>query len=441
MNLKTLLFIPPVLVGIGAMYLLGAGKGDIGEVTPPVPVAVRVLEVAPQSLAATAVGFGRVEAAQSWAAIAEIEGKITHMAPELTIGGRVEQGQLLIGIDPVAYELNVEKAHANLASAEADLRELGLQEDNTRSSLEIEQRNLEINQEEYDRVERLVTSGASSQSNLDAQAKTLQSALSSVQSKENTLSLYPVQRQTQEATIRVRQSELTDAQTDLANTNITSPFTGRVTEVSAELARFGRVGDNLAQIDAIATAEIVAELPPSTLRPLVTLQGRMPTQIDSFKVVDALKSMGITASVHSTAPGDDASWPAELLRSEGTVDAETGNLSIVVSVAHPFESPANGGPYPLAAGSFVEVRLTSREADGVIAVPRNAVLHGADGAAFVYLANDSDQLTRTAVSISAVIDDLVVLADGVSPGDRVVLSRPQPAVEGMFVTPIVAQGN
>lgn len=282
MNLKSLLLIPPILVGFAAIYLLGTQEDETTAVAP-LPVAVRVMDMVPQTLVATVVGFGRVEAANSWAAITKVEGVITYLAPELSVGGHITEGQLLVEIDPATYQLNLGKARANLAVAQADIAKLDLQEENTAATLEIERRNLEISQTEYERVERLVASGVSSQSSLDVQANTLQKSETAFQSAKSSLSLFPVQRQMLEAAISARQADVIDAETDITNTKIHSPFSGRVTTVSAELSGFSRTGDNLLEIEGLRSAEIVAQIAPTSLRPLWGVNPDRPNRLMRFK--------------------------------------------------------------------------------------------------------------------------------------------------------------
>ncbi len=77
MNWRQLLFIPPILVGVAIFYMMTRPDGGTGTGDPSATaVAVRVAELQRQNFIATAVGFGRVEATQTWAAISQVDGRV-----------------------------------------------------------------------------------------------------------------------------------------------------------------------------------------------------------------------------------------------------------------------------------------------------------------------------------------------------------------------------
>ena len=67
--------------------------------------------------------------------------------------------------------------------------------------------------------------------------------------------------------------------------------------------------------------------------------------------------------------------------------------------------------------------------------PRAALHRGQDGGAIVYVAGADDRLERRRVEIGFSQADLVTVKAGLTVGERVVLSDPVPAIEGMLLLP------
>ena len=435
MNWKTLLFLPPIALALGGYFYLNQTR-DI-DAEPPVEaqLPVRAVSVQPQSLVPTAIGFGRVEAARTFSAIAEAQGRVTVLADGLAEGTVVKANTVLIEIDRTDYDLTLGKTQANIAAAKAQLAELARQETNTRASLEIENRTLEVTQAEYDRIATLVERGTSTRAALDTAQKALLAQEKAVLGLENTLALYPVQTQSVEATLAVRNAELAEAERQLSKTTIRAPFDARVTASNVEVGQFVRVGEVLVTLEGTEAAEITAELQPTAFEPLVRLLfadlALRDLQIDVTNGVRLLQQAGLSAKVKVSDRSFDVTWPAEIQRYRGSTDSETGTIAFVVRVEGPNRAdPKNRRP-PLNVGSFVAVEFAGPAREGMIAVPRSAVRRDDADTAFVFVADENTRLARRDITPGPVVDGQVVIEDGLSAGDIVVLSTPQPAVLGV----------
>jgi len=130
--------------------------------------------------------------------------------------------------------------------------------------------------------------------------------------------------------------------------------------------------------------------------------------------------------------GIEARWPATITRITGNIDSETGTIGIVVRVADAgFPDPETRRP-ALLNGSFVEVVLEGPPLEDQIAVPQSAIRF--EGSApYLLVADSDDRLARRDVSIGAEIDGRYVVMNGLSVGDRVVLSDPRPAANGLLL--------
>ena len=67
----------------------------------------------------------------------------------------------------------------------------------------------------------------------------------------------------------------------------------------------------------------------------------------------------------------------------------------------------------------------------MLVVPRSALHGAADGTTLAYVVDADTRLRRKPVTIAFAQDDFVVVATGLNAGDRVVVSDPVPAIDGM----------
>jgi hypothetical protein len=123
-----------------------------------------------------------------------------------------------------------------------------------------------------------------------------------------------------------------------------------------------------------------------------------------------------------------AEWNAEFVRFSDTVDPETRTMGVVVAVDRPFDKVIPGYRPPISKGMFVKVVLSGRNQAQRLLVPRAAIREGA-----VYVADQSNRLRRRVVKTLFSQGDVSVIAEGLEPGERVVVSDLVPAVEGMLL--------
>lgn len=445
MNLKSLLIIPPLVIGVAVYMWMTQPQQTPESSEPETSLAVRTLTVESSPTVIRVSGYGRVESAQTWAAVSEVEGRVAEVFQGLSEGSIVEAGDLLVQVDRTDYELAVQKAKANIASAEASLAELEQQEANSSRLLEVESRILEVAEAEYARTLDLQTRGTSTQASLDTAERTLLAQRSSVTNLNNTIDLYPSQRASLEATVAVRQAELEEAERDLSNTTIRAPFRGRVSQEAVEQSQFIRVGGELLSLESIEAVEVVAAFQPRDFLPVAqtTLGPRLASieEVDATQAINFLKEAGVTAAVRLRLLNRDAVYPAELVRFRGAIDSTTGTFGIAVRVNDPMVVGRAAERPPLNVGGFVAVDIETPPIDGLITIPRDVVRQSDGGGAFVYVSNADDRLEVRPVTLGPVVNGRVIVRDGLSEGERLILSDPQPPVEGLALIPVSADGD
>ncbi len=132
-----------------------------------------------------AVGYGSVAPSVTLDAVAEVDGKVIEMLPNLKKGAIVQAGSVLLKIDPTVYELAIAEIETSIQSTCAQIDETYVEEKNTRTSLEIENKSLNTSKKELDRLTNIVDKGAVSRSSVDQQERTYLTQLQSVQSLRN----------------------------------------------------------------------------------------------------------------------------------------------------------------------------------------------------------------------------------------------------------------
>ena len=112
-----------VLLGAGVLSYTLMATAPQSARKPPSREArlVDVVTLRPGEQQVTVTAYGEVEASQRIAVSAQVSGRVTYLSPQFVPGQRVQQGEVLLEIDPSDYQVALDNALANLASAEAAL--------------------------------------------------------------------------------------------------------------------------------------------------------------------------------------------------------------------------------------------------------------------------------------------------------------------------------
>lgn len=445
MNWRMLSVIPPIVFGVLVfMWMTGEGDNTEAAETPEAALAVRVQQIAPQTFVAAASGFGRVQASETWQAISQVTGRAVQVNAAVAEGEVVHAGDLLVEIDPRDYEIALTKAQTAVASARTAIQELEASTANTTATLKLEQEIEAFYQTELTRQQSLAKRGTVSQTALDQAQRALLTQKKVALGLQNTLALAPVKRKTLEATLAARLAEQEEATRALSNTKITAPFDGRIAAANVTLQEFVRSGDIMLEIDNVISSEVTAEFQPSVVSNLfrgasvgIRAQGLNLTDLNI--AAEVLDRMNLTAEVEVTAGENTYIWPAKLIRVNIATDSQTGTIGLVVRVNNPTRPDPIAMRPPLANGSFVRVTLTAPEKADKILITRDVLRHAEDGSRYVYVMNADQRLARRTVSVGSISGNLVVVTEGLKVGDNLVLSDPQPAIQGMLLDAVIEQ--
>jgi RND family efflux transporter MFP subunit len=415
------------LASIG-MLLLGVGGFMALKATKPEPPAkeaeqvravVRVQKIETGEFTATIAESGTVAPKTSIDITAEVSGRIVHVADNLKVGYFVNEGELLIEIDPREYKLSVAQSQAQIAQLQAEMAQTQQTKENLKRNLEVEEDKLKLSRSELERMKELQKTGSISQSELDKQAISTRQMEASVVNQQNSLALLRSQMDLIEAKLEATRAQLDMAKLKLEKTRIIAPFNGRVREESVEENQFAQVGAKLATIYDISAMEIVINLPLRTMRKWHPGNNGppLPPITDMVKANEWMKKIGPKGTVRLSIGDTYREWTGRVTRLKGALDETTRTIPVVVEVEEPFKGVEPGKKPPLVPGMFVEVKLEGRTFDNVVAIPRSA-LHGEDK---VYVAKDNKLEIRD-VALEMLTREHAVISKGLKDGDLLILS-------------------
>ncbi len=434
-RLKRLLIIPALALGVAVLVLLIGGREAPEQAVLSEEVrTVRVIATPSVPIVPRAVGYGYVEPATVWEAVAEVSGRIIETHPRLDAGEILPAGAVLLRIDPTDYQLAIAQIEANIRSTRAELAELAVRESNTGASLKIEENALRLSERDLERKRELFKRGNVSQSAVDEQQRNVLTHAQSVQALQNTLNLVPAERDALEATLAVYDARLASARRDLERTTIVVPFDARIAEVNVELAQFAKEGQVLVVADSIDVAEVAAQFPIDRFRNL------LPRDVGedglTMAVMDRLPEvLGLSATVRLRSGDFVVEWAARFARISATIDPETRTVGVIVAVDEPYRRARPPVRPPLVKNMFVEVELRGKPLPATPVVPRSALVGDE-----VFVAGPDNRLERRKVEVSLLQTNFVAIGRGLEAGERVIVSDLSPAIDGMLIDPVPDEG-
>ena len=335
----------------------------------------------------------------------------------LKSGRLVAQRTPLLQIDDSAYKLALRQIEAQLGALE-------IRERASQATLELETRSQTSLEAEVKRKRQLRQQGTVSASELEEIERALLKGEATVLNLKNEVALIDAERE-------VLDVQEASAELDLQHTLLTAPFDARITELKVSRNQYANKGQLLFSADGIDSVEIEARFPIGKLRPLIA--GNSSNDDAAVPAVERTPgAMNLDALVRLKTATHTIEWPARVDRVAGLVDPQTQTLGVVVAVDAPYEKAQPGQRPALVRNTFVEVELQRRLPGERIVVPAAAV-HGGR----LNLINTENRLEIRDVKTGVRQDGAAIIAKGLEPGERVVISDLPAAVEGMLLDPTI----
>lgn len=427
---KLLLVVPVVLAVLVVVLLVSTKSGPRLKQEREYARVLRVIRIEKSDFVARAEGFGTAEPARVWQAVAEVRGRVVEVHPRLQAGAMLEEGEVLLRIDPTEYELAIAATEATGAELRANLQELRGQEENISRSLDIERRSLELAQRSFERKKRVLEQKGISPYEVEQEERSVLLQEQRLRDLENQFNLLPARKEALQAKLAASESRLAQARLDLARTVISAPFACRLGAVDIDPHQFLAKGQMLFEVHGIDAVEIEAQVPAGHLRHLIGLQDETHFKMVQYR--EAMEKLSrLEATVRIPGPDWDVVWQARVDRLRERADPETRAFKVVVVVDDPYGKVIAGRRPPLTRGLFCRVELTAPPHPESIVVPRSAVHDGR-----VFVVDNGSRLKPVQVETVFVQGDLALVESGLAGGETLVVSDPSPAVTGMLVSPV-----
>ena len=376
----------PAVTGVTALLAIAsaalgfhsfnAAANDVTTVAAPRATPVSVATVAATEVNTWDEFSGRLEAVERVDVRSRVAGAV--QAVHFREGALVKQGELLVSIDPAPYAAEVERAEAQVASAQA---------------------RVSFTRSEQERARRLWDEKAIAQRELDERSNAGREA---------------------EANLRAAQASLQTTRLSLGYTQVRAPVSGRT----------GRL--------EVTTGILVAAGPGAPV--LTTLVSVSPIyasfDADEQVVVRALRDLPPGASARGLIEGipvqmgtagiDGTPYQGKLQLIDNQVDAKSGTVRVRAA----FDNKDGA----LIPGQFARIRMGQSRNDTALLVNERAV--GTDqNKKFVMVVGADNKAEYREVALGAPVNGLRIVTKGLKAGERVVVNGVQHIRPGALVAP------
>ncbi len=355
--------------------------------------------------------FGEVRAQRTLELRSASTGRIVHMSQSFVEGGAVREGEVLLRIDPIDAELARDRVAADLADAEAEVRDaeagLALAKDDLAAA--VSQEALQV--KALERQQDLATRGVGTAAAVEAAELTVAAAGQAVLSRRQAVTQAEA-RIAQAATQLTRAKiALVEAERKVSDTVVVSPFDGALSDVALTQGRLVSVNEQLATVIDPNALEVSFRLSTAQYARLLGDGGRL-----SFLPIEATLDV---AGVDLVARG-------RILRESAAVgEAQSGRLVFATLEAAPGFKP----------GDFVTVTVEEPAIEQVVRLPAAAL----DGTGTVLVLGDEDRLESLDVTLLRRQENDVLVRGDTLAGREVVTARTPLLGAGIAVRPLRKQ--
>jgi RND family efflux transporter MFP subunit len=390
--------------------------------------SVKVIDVNQYSVRPAIKGFGIVKPDILFEAKSEVSGKIIFLHPQLKDGAVFPKDTVVIRIEEDDFQSSLRQAQANSAYNLAKLKEIKVSIQNTHAELKLVKAKLKLAKKEYSRLEELLKKHLVSQSNADAKQADVLKLQQEVQTLNSRLKTLPQQQRSLEANLSSTKAAASSQQRNLERTTITLPFNARISKLNVENNQYITQGSLLFSAQTTDKVLINAQFPLLQFRTLAkdfqVEQDLIRQAFQSGFSSELFTNLGLSAKVR-LSENLNASWQAKVERISSSIDPKTRTLGLFVSVDKPNAQIIPGSKPPLLEGMYTEVTIKGN-AKKFFVIPRDAIHEGE-----LFIVNKENKLERRALKPSLLQGKMALFEEGLSVGEKIVVSDLFPAIPGM----------
>ncbi|QDU97055.1 efflux RND transporter periplasmic adaptor subunit [Lignipirellula cremea] len=428
------ILLPLILLGagvLGFMFLLSMRAQSTEQAPAQLPPLVSTAVLTPHTGVLDIDLGGEVSPFREVVLATEVAGKVILKTELCEAGVYVEAGELLCEIDSSDYLLEIEKLKIELQQAADLITELARETENAQKLQPIVARDVELQQGEVRRLERL--GNVVSPSDVDTARRGLVAAENSYQTMLNQISLLTARSLRLESARRLVQKRLEQAQLDLDRCRITAPISGVVVEENVEENTYVQKGASMVAIDDTSAVEVKVRLRMEELNWVLKQEGRRPER----KSGQSYQLPQTPATISMVLDGVTYTWQGVLTRFDGIgLDKQNRTIPCVVLVSQPtavqsdVDREFNHGPSALVRGMYVNVALHTRPQTTLLRAPQVAVKPNGK----VQLLENGEVHFRS-VNVAGRDGDYLLLepTDGLKAGDKVIVTPLSNVHDGLVV--------
>ena len=370
----------PVLLVLGAIMLailMSALKPEpLKAEEPEAALAVKTQILNRTEVTLSVESQGTVRPRTRTTLISEVSGTVLEVSDYYIVGGSFDAGDILMRLDPTDHEVALQRAKAQLISANA--------------LLELEKARAVQAKKEWEMTGR-------------------------PEADAPILALRKPYLAEAEANILQAKAQLKQAELKLQRATIRAPYAGMVSLKSVDVGQYVTTGSRLGETFAIDFVEVRLPLTEKDLSQMETM---------SFQNSDVVNTVVLSGS----ANGNPASWSAVIVRTEGVVNELNRSQYVVARISNPYRlnQTQTASTPPLLVGTFVTAKLKGKTLDNVFKVPRSALLQGSK----VAVVDDMQRLRINSVNVVFSDEGYYYVSEGLKEDAEVVVSAIGTPIEG-----------
>lgn len=303
---------------------------------------------------------------------ARVSGEVVSLSPDFIDGGLIAEGEQLLTIDPVDYELALIQSLSALEKARFDYK--------------IEQGRQDVAKREWE----------------------LLKPEDEVSELEMELALRTPHLKASKAALLAAEANLKKAQINLERTKISTPFNAVVLKRNTNLGSQAAQQDVLAELAGTDTYWITVSVP-----------------------VDRIKWITIPGSTAHIYSGNQRIREGKVIKLLGDLEQKGRMARLLIEVEDPLaQRPENRGKKPLLLGEYVRADIDGRVMEQVYSIPRNALREGSQ----VWLASKENKLDTRTVEVLWRDAGRVLIGENLADGEKLIISDITAPIPGMDVS-------
>lgn len=408
---KWLWIILGVIVVLLVIALLTKGDRSSG-------IDVQVEEVEKRTIVERVTASGKIFPEREVKISSDVSGEIVEL--NVAEGDSVQQGQVLVRINPDTYLSAVERGRANLNNARAQRAVAMASVETARAQKMQIQAQYNNAKRSHERNTRLFKDDVISEAEFESSLATYESAKANLESAKASISSSEQNVKAAEYTIKGAEASLSELQTSLQRTTIAAPVDGIVSRLNVELGErvvgtIQMAGTEMMRVANFSTMEVQVEVSENDILK-VSLGDSVEIEVDAY--LDRTFYGRVTEIANSAA---------NVMQVGGSLASDQVTNFIVKARINPtsYEDLIfPGRPFPLRPGMSAAVDIITNIQEDIPSLPIQAVTtrEDEDSGEFnevVFLYKDGQaELTKVKTGIQD--DRFIHIREGVEVGQKVV---------------------